>query len=37
MLREFLTRELFGPAAELLGSEDGSFRATSSARRSSGW
>jgi Tetracyclin repressor-like, C-terminal domain len=27
MLREFLTRELFAPAAELLGSEDGSFRA----------
>jgi AcrR family transcriptional regulator len=27
MLREFLTRELFRPAAELLGSEDGSFRA----------
>jgi AcrR family transcriptional regulator len=27
MLREFLTRELFGPAAELLGSEDGPFRA----------
>lgn len=27
MLREFLTRELFGPAAELLGAEDGPFRA----------
>jgi AcrR family transcriptional regulator len=27
MLREFLGRELFGPAAELLGSEDGPFRA----------
>jgi AcrR family transcriptional regulator len=27
MLREFLTRELFLPAAELLGTEDGSFRA----------
>jgi AcrR family transcriptional regulator len=27
MLREFLTRELFAPAAELLGAEDGSFRA----------
>jgi AcrR family transcriptional regulator len=27
MLREFLTRELFVPAAELLGSEDGPFRA----------
>jgi AcrR family transcriptional regulator len=27
MLREFLTRELFGPAAELLGTEDGPFRA----------
>jgi AcrR family transcriptional regulator len=27
MLREFLTRELFAPAAELLGSEDGAFRA----------
>lgn len=27
MLREFLTRELFAPAAELLGSEDGPFRA----------
>jgi AcrR family transcriptional regulator len=27
MLREFLTRELFTPAAELLGSEDGPFRA----------
>jgi AcrR family transcriptional regulator len=27
MLREFLGRELFAPAAELLGSEDGAFRA----------
>jgi AcrR family transcriptional regulator len=27
MLREFLTRELFGPAAEMLGTEDGPFRA----------
>ncbi|HET8872131.1 MAG TPA: TetR family transcriptional regulator [Gaiellaceae bacterium] len=27
MLREFLARELFGPAAELLGTEDGPFRA----------
>jgi AcrR family transcriptional regulator len=27
MLREFLTRELFGPAAKLLGTEDGPFRA----------
>jgi AcrR family transcriptional regulator len=27
MLREFLTRELFGPAAEFLGAEDGPFRA----------
>jgi AcrR family transcriptional regulator len=27
MLREFLTRELFGPAAEILGTEDGPFRA----------
>jgi hypothetical protein len=27
MLREFLSRELFAPAAELLGSEDGAFRA----------
>jgi AcrR family transcriptional regulator len=27
MLREFLTRELFGPAAELLGGDDGPFRA----------
>jgi AcrR family transcriptional regulator len=27
MLREFLTRELFGRAAELLGTEDGPFRA----------
>jgi Tetracyclin repressor-like, C-terminal domain len=27
MLREFLSRELFGPAADLLGSEDGAFRA----------
>jgi AcrR family transcriptional regulator len=27
MLREFLTGELFAPAAELLGSEDGTFRA----------
>jgi AcrR family transcriptional regulator len=27
MLREFLSRELFGPAAELLGTEDGPFRA----------
>jgi AcrR family transcriptional regulator len=27
MLREFLTRELFGPAAELLDTEDGPFRA----------
>ncbi len=27
MLREFLSRELFVPAAELLGSEDGPFRA----------
>jgi AcrR family transcriptional regulator len=27
MLREFLTRELFAPAAELLGNEDGPFRA----------
>jgi AcrR family transcriptional regulator len=27
MLREFLTRELFGPAADLLGTEDGPFRA----------
>jgi AcrR family transcriptional regulator len=27
MLREFLTGELFAPAAELLGSEDGAFRA----------
>lgn len=27
MLREFLTRELFGPAAELLGTEDGPVRA----------
>jgi AcrR family transcriptional regulator len=27
MLREFLTRELFGPAAELLGADDGAFRA----------
>jgi AcrR family transcriptional regulator len=27
MLREFLTRELFGPAAEFLGVEDGPFRA----------
>jgi AcrR family transcriptional regulator len=27
MLREFLTRELFAPAAELLGTEDGPFRA----------
>lgn len=27
MLREFLARELFGPAAELLGSDDGAFRA----------
>jgi AcrR family transcriptional regulator len=27
MLREFLTRELFGPAAEMLGSDDGPFRA----------
>jgi AcrR family transcriptional regulator len=26
MLREFLTRELFGPAAELLGTEDAPFR-----------
>src|SRR4029453_15601222 len=26
MLREFLTRELFGPAAKLLGTEDGPFR-----------
>jgi AcrR family transcriptional regulator len=27
MLREFLTRELFDPAAEMLGTEDGPFRA----------
>jgi AcrR family transcriptional regulator len=27
MLREFLSRELFGPAAEVLGTEDGPFRA----------
>jgi AcrR family transcriptional regulator len=27
MLREFLSRELFGPAAELLGREEGPFRA----------
>jgi AcrR family transcriptional regulator len=27
MLREFLARELFGPAAELLGTDDGPFRA----------
>jgi hypothetical protein len=27
MLREFLTRELFGPAAEMLGADDGPFRA----------
>jgi AcrR family transcriptional regulator len=27
MLREFLTRELFGPASELLGSDNGPFRA----------
>jgi AcrR family transcriptional regulator len=27
MLREFLTRELFSPAAELLGTDDGPFRA----------
>jgi AcrR family transcriptional regulator len=27
MLREFLTRELLGPAAELLGGDDGPFRA----------
>jgi AcrR family transcriptional regulator len=27
MMREFLARELFGPAAELLGSADGPFRA----------
>jgi AcrR family transcriptional regulator len=27
MLREFLTRELFGPAAEMLGTDDGPFRA----------
>jgi AcrR family transcriptional regulator len=27
MLREFLTRELFGPAAEMLGTVDGPFRA----------
>jgi AcrR family transcriptional regulator len=27
MLREFLTRELFGRAAELLGADDGAFRA----------
>ena len=27
MLREFLTRELFAPAAEMLGSQDGPFRA----------
>jgi AcrR family transcriptional regulator len=27
MLREFLTHELFGPAAELLGTDDGPFRA----------
>jgi AcrR family transcriptional regulator len=27
MLREFLTRELFGPAAEMLGTQDGPFRA----------
>jgi hypothetical protein len=27
MLREFLTRELFGPAGEMLGTEDGPFRA----------
>jgi AcrR family transcriptional regulator len=27
MLREFLTRELFAPAAELLGTEEGPFRA----------
>jgi AcrR family transcriptional regulator len=27
MLREFLTHELFGPAAELLGADDGPFRA----------
>ena len=27
MLREFLTRELFSPTAELLGTEDGPFRA----------
>ena len=27
MLREFLTRELFGPAAEILGADDGPFRA----------
>ncbi len=44
MMREFLTREVFAPVAELLGSEDAQFRlnlvgsqSTLSAPKSSGW